>query len=509
MLENDDDSSSEEEVEVLSIHDSSSDDSSALEDFDEMWEKHVAQQQQQEQHGTLATQPPPKVQHDKKRVNKGTPVPTSVDTFQTSKTPESVTMSTMMSQHLMESTDKKLATKKPPKVSLSPQPKKKSKPRHSGSHVTMLEAVTTAAVKTREENYKLTAKKPVEDSLQNKTASKDVESKKSKPKPSHVATTDKDTANSNNNNKKDHVQKNSSSEQPSTSKSEAKPSSAKKKKKRVKKESVAKSSSVVKSDKPPATAKPKESDAPKLQAAKRKTPPEDTTTITSTKLQPLNKKKKRTFQDELVYKMLMDCKPFTLKSLAHSLHTTEAAIHHVMLSLVDKNIVLKKEFTAKGGRTNELYWANQESTAKQVTFLQLPSIEEMRRTREEYASLCAKNALLSRELTAVQQELSNDDLTNKLTELQEAVRETHDEITETKNRIASSCSLTLETQDPVKLKKRINHLRDEWKKRKTKCMDFVDQLADGMEKPVKDIVKLLQLETDEMEGVMMPPKHDI
>jgi hypothetical protein len=52
-------------------------------------------------------------------------------------------------------------------------------------------------------------------------------------------------------------------------------------------------------------------------------------------------------------------------------------------------------------------------------------------------------------------------------------------------------------------------MRDEWKDRKTKCRDFVDQLADGLEKPIKAVVKLLELETDEMEGVTVPPKYDV
>ena len=40
-------------------------------------------------------------------------------------------------------------------------------------------------------------------------------------------------------------------------------------------------------------------------------------------------------------------------------------------------------------------------------------------------------------------------------------------------------------------------------------MDFVEQLADGLEKKVKDVVKLLELETDEAVGVKLPPKYDI
>ncbi|KAL3912354.1 MAG: hypothetical protein SGILL_006916 [Bacillariaceae sp.] len=51
-------------------------------------------------------------------------------------------------------------------------------------------------------------------------------------------------------------------------------------------------------------------------------------------------------------------------------------------------------------------------------------------------------------------------------------------------------------------------MRDEWKNRKTKCMDFCENLADGMEKKVKDIVKLLEIETDEMEGIVkLPSKY--
>ena len=63
--------------------------------------------------------------------------------------------------------------------------------------------------------------------------------------------------------------------------------------------------------------------------------------------------------------------------------------------------------------------------------------------------------------------------------------------------------------DPVRLKKRINAMRGEWRKRKETCSDFVEQMADAMEKKVKDVVKLLDVETDQMLGAVMPPKHEI
>ena len=61
-----------------------------------------------------------------------------------------------------------------------------------------------------------------------------------------------------------------------------------------------------------------------------------------------------------------------------------------------------------------------------------------------------------------------------------------------------------------KLKVKINRIRGEWKNRKEKCMDFVGQLADGLEKPMKDVVrKVLELATDEDAGVKLPAKHEI
>jgi predicted transcriptional regulator len=236
----------------------------------------------------------------------------------------------------------------------------------------------------------------------------------------------------------------------------------------------------------------------------------------ATKRAPPLKKPKRTFQDEILLKMLLSCKPYTLKTLAHAVGSTEAAIHHVMLSLVDKGIVIKKEFSSTksvgGGRTKDLYWANQTSSAKQVQALELPSREEMIAVKEEFASYRAKHSLYSRELQLIEQEPSNEQLNKQLLEMERAVSMAKTTLQETKDRIAASKQDTTSCgiqQNPLMLKKRINHMRDEWKDRKTKCRDFVDQLADGLEKPIKAVVKLLELETDEMEGVTVPPKYDV
>lgn len=59
-------------------------------------------------------------------------------------------------------------------------------------------------------------------------------------------------------------------------------------------------------------------------------------------------------------------------------------------------------------------------------------------------------------------------------------------------------------QDKTTLKRKINHMLGEYKARKRKCMDFVDMMADAMEKRPKDVMgeKVLDLETDEQEWGM-------
>ena len=52
-------------------------------------------------------------------------------------------------------------------------------------------------------------------------------------------------------------------------------------------------------------------------------------------------------------------------------------------------------------------------------------------------------------------------------------------------------------------------MRDEWRQRKLKCVDLCDQLCDAMEKKRKDVIKLLDVETDEMCKVILPAKYPV
>merc|ERR1712238_345814 len=68
------------------------------------------------------------------------------------------------------------------------------------------------------------------------------------------------------------------------------------------------------------------------------------------------KTKRMTFQDELIQKMIMTCRPYAMKELVQLMgkSTNEASINFCLLTLIDKNWVIKKEFQSKS-RSKELY----------------------------------------------------------------------------------------------------------------------------------------------------------
>ena len=158
--------------------------------------------------------------------------------------------------------------------------------------------------------------------------------------------------------------------------------------------------------------------------------------------------------------------------------------------------------------------------------LQFVSPKDIAEAQHDYQSLRHQEVALGREISDVLREPSNADLEAQLQGEQAAVQELERRLVETKTRIANASTKTVRrpqqphsnhrSQQPPPpprssnqrhTTKRFNVMRAHWKSRKEKCMDFVDQLADGMEKKVKDIVKLLELETDEAHGISrLPPK---
>ena len=236
---------------------------------------------------------------------------------------------------------------------------------------------------------------------------------------------------------------------------------------------------------------------------------------------PKKKKKKLNFQDQVFQHMFLGMKPFTLKSLAAALGQTDTALNYVMLSLTDKGLVVKKDFASSKGRTKTLYWAVDGVTAKEVAATNAATPAECKAAKQKLQNLQAEIASLRKTMADIQSDLSNEEVDDRLKEEEAARNELREKIAAIRSRMQSPPNATkprmgLGLKVPPKkpatqdqLKRRINHMRDEWKQRKQKCMDFCDQLADAMEKKPKDVAKLLDVETDEMCGVTLPAKHRV
>ncbi len=254
------------------------------------------------------------------------------------------------------------------------------------------------------------------------------------------------------------------------------------------------------------------------------------TNAVSPKPTPKPKRKKKTFQEQVLLHILTTMKPFTLKSLATELRTTDIALHHIMLSLLDKQVVRRKEVGKKVKK--ELYWVDIENATKELYGKQPFSREESLATKQELNRVRAQESELLREIQIVESDISNEKLDQQLAEKEKNIQELKDRINAAKGRINSSTHGGESTKIPAggrqisrvgsrfqvkpkkpltkkQLQKGINHMRGEWKARKEKCTDFLDNLADAMEKKPKEINKLLGIETDEMTGVKLPPKQVI
>ena len=236
----------------------------------------------------------------------------------------------------------------------------------------------------------------------------------------------------------------------------------------------------------------------------------------------LKKKKKRTFQDQVLAEILFSCRAYSLKTLAQRVKTTDVAIHHLMLSLLDKKIAVKKVFTSKTGKTKEIYWANQESKAKAVTDL-FPSPGEIQAAQSEIQLWRQQEVDVTKELEILHQQPSNEEIKSQTADLEKVIADLTKRVSATKSRIAEAkqhsqpqrfgkpktAAQLARERCPRRMKIRFNNMRDEWKRRKQKCTDFIDQLSDAMEKKPKEVSNILDLETDEMAGVKIPPKMEV
>ena len=235
------------------------------------------------------------------------------------------------------------------------------------------------------------------------------------------------------------------------------------------------------------------------------------------------KKKKLTFEKQVLSHLLTSLKPFTLKTLATEMKTTDTALHHLMLSLLDKQVVRRKEVGNKIKK--EIYWIDIEKASKELYGTTMSNETERMQANVELKQCQQKEQELRKILTDFSSELSNEEVSiqiqrfdEEVTQLQTRVQEVKDRISNTSKGVPSHPRLLTAgmKQNPSKkpltknqLKKNINSMRLQWKSHKDKCVDFVENFADAAEKKPKDIYKLLEIETDEMVGVKIPPKQQL
>ena len=234
------------------------------------------------------------------------------------------------------------------------------------------------------------------------------------------------------------------------------------------------------------------------------------------------KKKKRTFHDQILYTMLTSSRPYTLKSLAKACNTTTEALNHAMLSLLDKKLVISKDFPSKKGE-KKLFWANPMSTseivggktavAKELSKL-IVSDEDMVKAETTQKELTNKLRSIGEELRPLLAVPTLKQLDDDISKEEKELQQLQSEITTIRQRLEAASKPNSKSlinphsrfkkppskpRDKSSLKRSINTMTCEYKKRKRQCMDFVENLADAMEKKVKDATKLLDLETDEVE----------
>ena len=240
-------------------------------------------------------------------------------------------------------------------------------------------------------------------------------------------------------------------------------------------------------------------------------------TCSSSTEKPKKKKKKLNFQDQVFQHMFLGMKPFTLKSLAAELNQSDTALNYVMLSLVDKGLVVKRDITSNKGRTKTLYWAVDGVTSKEVAATHAANPAECQAAKQKLHSVQAELSSMLKTMADIQSDLSNQQVDERLQQQEAALKECKDKIQTIRTRLQApvatgSTRFGAPNKTPAtipQLKRRINHMRDEWKQRKQKCMDFCDQLADAMEKKRNHVLKLLDVETDEECKVTLPAKYEV
>jgi hypothetical protein len=258
---------------------------------------------------------------------------------------------------------------------------------------------------------------------------------------------------------------------------------------------------------PPVQQRPSQPPLPPASAAPTKSGPTTGCTV-----------KKLSFQDTVHRHLRSHFKPFLLKDMAKELQTSETTLQYTMLSLADKGLVCSKEF-AGSKKAKTLYWANHGASSRDGRLEPAPATaDEAQEARERLALAQSELQIVQGQLAAVMEAPSNDQLASMVEGSQAELDELRGRLTQVRDRVERHSTATgpalLEStgrrghhqrQQPrappaasssSRLKDRIDRMASEGRKRRRICMEFVERVADGMEKKPRDVVKMLELETD-------------
>ena len=231
-------------------------------------------------------------------------------------------------------------------------------------------------------------------------------------------------------------------------------------------------------------------------------------------------KKSRSFQEVVLYDMITAAKPFSMKGLVKLTHSSQAQLHYLMLSLMDKNLVIRKEFGKNGEKS--LFWVNfdardifkaacinsVDSNQKELAKKQLDTLLNENQDKNfmiETLLSAPTNSKIDEQIKS-----AADTLEGLRVELTNTQAEQLRYLTEFSLRRKKSLTQSKVELCPQLLKKQINVFLNEWRVRKSKCMDFIDNLSDAMERKPSHVLKLLDIESDASAGLSsLPSSYDL
>jgi len=263
----------------------------------------------------------------------------------------------------------------------------------------------------------------------------------------------------------------------------------------------------------PVAAKPKPVDAPVAKPVPAAKPASEPA--------PPPPKKKLSMPEAILETLREACGPMNVKEIATKLRTTDTVLNNILGKMCDssngKKALVKKKLQGDGDNAKKtIYFANQKAAANQVT---PPDEALFESTKQESGQLQSELLTLSSKTSKLLAVPKNSELDANISALESEISAMNKRIALCKAATADSQSASKKNKfgnlgkkkelpsDTRSLKLRINNMRAEWTKRKNKCMDFVGNCADGMEKKPKECAKLMQIETDEEVGSKMPEKY--